>query len=142
MLGWQAAVASTCFLGGSLIQGLIVLSNSSFTTEPWQLVLLYWASLAFAILVNTYVGKYLPKFETLILILHVFGFFGILIPMVYFAPHGDASDVFTLFLNGGEWSSTGLSFMVGLAGPVYSLLGKHRSIFLRVNGQSAYCFST
>ena len=125
MVGWQAAVASACFLGGSLIQGLLVLGNSSYTPKPWQLVLLYWTTLSFAIFVNTYIGKYLPKFETLILVLHVFGFFAILIPLVYFAPHGTASEVFTTFLNGGNWSSNSLSFMVGIVGPAYSLLGRY-----------------
>ena len=132
MIGWQAVVASGCFLCGSIVQGLIVLGNNSYTPQPWQLVLFYWAFLLFAILVNTYISKLLPKIETLILFLHVFGFFAILVPLVYFAPHGNTSDVFTLFLNEGNWPSTGLSFMVGMVGPAFSLLGEYRlSSFFR-----------
>jgi MFS family permease len=123
MIGWQAIVASGGFLCATLIGGLIVMNDSSFVLAPWQLVFLYWAAILFAILVNTVISHLLPKVEGSILILHTFGFFAILIPLVYFAPHGSASDVFTLFINGG-WQTDGLSLMVGIVGPVFSLLGE------------------
>lgn len=72
---------------------------------------------------NTYLVKQLPRIEGLILIIHVAGFFGVLIPLVYLAPHGKASDVFTVFENGGEWSTQGLSFFVGIVTGVYAFLG-------------------
>lgn len=64
------------------------------------------------------------------LILHVLGFFAILIPLVYLAPHTDSNTVFTVFLNEGGWKTQGLSFMIGLIGPVFNFLGEfHRNIF-------------
>ncbi|RAQ99182.1 amino acid transporter [Stemphylium lycopersici] len=57
-----------------------------------------------------------------ILQIHILGFFGILIPLVYLAPHSDAS-IFTTFVNSGGWSSQGLSFMVGLPSSVFALVG-------------------
>ena len=48
------------------------------------------------------------------LFFHILGFFGILIPLVYLAPHQSAKEVFTTFYNGGDWSTNGLSFFVGL----------------------------
>ena len=48
------------------------------------------------------------------LFFHILGFFGILIPLIYLAPHQSAKEVFTTFYNGGDWSTTGLSFFVGL----------------------------
>jgi choline transport protein len=128
--GWQAIVASGCFLCGSLIQGLIVLGNPSYIPQSWQLVLFYWASLLFAIIVNTRISKLLPKIETLILVLHVTGYFAILIPLVYFAPHSDAEVVFTTFLNEGNWPTTGLAFMVGVIGPAFSLLGADGAVHM------------
>lgn len=38
--------------------------------------------------------------------------FAILIPLVYLTPHGSAKDVFVTSVNGGEWSSDGLSWFV------------------------------
>ncbi len=59
----------------------------------------------------------------MILVIHIAGFFGILIPLVYLAPHSSATDMFTRFENGGGWSTQGLSFFVGLVTDVYSFLG-------------------
>ncbi|MCJ1261565.1 hypothetical protein MMC22_001430 [Lobaria immixta] len=121
--GWQALVASGGFLCGTLIQGLIVLNHPGYVFERWHGTMLFWAVLLVAIFVNTIISSLLPKIEGVILILHVLGFFAVMIPLVYMAPHGSASDVFTIFLNEGGWSTQGLSFFVGLLGSVFSFLG-------------------
>ena len=77
-----------------------------------------------AVAVNTFASKALPKLEIVYGIVHVTAFVAILIVLLYFAPHGSANDVFTLFLNEGGWSSQGLSFLVGMLGPAFSLLGE------------------
>lgn len=59
----------------------------------------------------------------MIMILHVIGYFAVLIPLVYLAPQGKASDIFTIFLNDGGWPTQGLSFLVGLLGPVFAFGG-------------------
>ncbi|RWA12218.1 hypothetical protein EKO27_g2898 [Xylaria grammica] len=120
--GWQAVTASAAYLIGTLLQSVIILLDSSYTPEPWQTLLFFWAILAFAVFINTVASKTLAHFEGLILVLHIFGFFGILIPLVYLSPHGDAS-VFTTFVNGGGWPDRGLSFVVGLPASVFSLIG-------------------
>ena len=124
MVGWQAAVASGLYLCATLISGLVILNNASYAPKPWQLLLIYWVAVSFAISMNTALSRLLPKVESFILVLHTAGFFAILIPLVYFAPHGSASDVFTLFLNEGNWPTQTLSFFVGIVGPVFSLLGR------------------
>ena len=122
MIGWQAIAASGSFLCASLVQGLIVMGDPTYSPEPWKNTLLYLAAIFFAALINIIFS--LPKVEVLVLILHTCGFLAILIPLVYYAPHGSASDVFTLFLNKGHWPTQGLSFLVGIVGPVFNLLGK------------------
>lgn len=123
MIGWQAIVASGCYLCASLVQGLMVLGNATYQPTAWQLMLLYWATLVLSLSVNTFISHQLPNIESLILILHTFGFFAILIPMVYFAPHGDAKEIFTSFTNGGMWPTDGISFLIGCLGPCFNLLG-------------------
>ncbi|GAW21671.1 hypothetical protein ANO14919_111940 [Xylariales sp. No.14919] len=120
--GWQAVTVSAAYLIGTLLQSVIILLDSSYTPQPWQTLLFFWAILAFAVFINTVASKTLAHFEGLILVLHIFGFFGILIPLVYLSPHGDAS-VFTTFVNGGGWPDRGLSFVVGLPASVFSLIG-------------------
>ena len=121
--GMQAATASSAYLGGTMIQGLIVLNNGGYQPQRWEGTLLFYAVLLTGLLFNTYLVKYLPQIEGLILIIHIGGFLAVLIPLVYLAPHGNATDVFTRFENGGEWSSQGLSFFVGFVTGVYSFLG-------------------
>lgn len=76
----------------------------------------------FTIFVNT-VGSLLPKFERFVLMLHVVGFFAILLPLAIFGPHQSASEVFGTLLNTGNWPTQGLSFMVGIIGSVYCFTG-------------------
>ncbi|SLM36313.1 choline transport protein [Lasallia pustulata] len=121
--GWQAAVASGGYLTGTLIQGLIALTVPSYSPKSWHGTLLYWAVIFMAVFVNAVVSSLLPKFEGLILILHILGFFGILIPLIILGPHGNASDVFTTFLNEGGWPTQGISFCVGLLGNAFAFVG-------------------
>ena len=114
IVAWQAGLASGAFLGGTSIQGLLVLNYPSYDFQQWHGTLLYYAIVAMALFVKTYLGRLLPKIEAMVLIVHVVGFFGILIPLVYFAPHGSTRDVFANFQNSGGWSTTGLSFFIGL----------------------------
>ena len=110
-----------------MIQGLTALNHSSYIPQAWHGTLLFWAVMVVCVFVNTVVSSALPKIEITILMLHVFGFFAILITISYMAPHGSASDVFTVFLNEGNWSSQGLSFMIGLTGLSFSFVGTHGS---------------
>ncbi|KAL8811337.1 MAG: hypothetical protein Q9200_001864 [Gallowayella weberi] len=110
MISWQACLAGAAFLGGTMIQGLLVLNNESYVPERWHGTLLFYAIILFSLIINTYLARLLPKIEAVVLIIHVVGFVCILIPLVYLAPHGTAKDVFATFSNGGGWSSNGLSF--------------------------------
>ena len=81
-----------------------------------------WAVLFLAVFINSVTSQVLAKFEGVILILHLFGFFAVLIPLVYLGPLGNAS-IFTTFINEGAWPTQALSFFVGLPAAIYSLIG-------------------
>lgn len=86
--------------------------------------MLFWAIVVLAVLVNTLTTNLLPKIETFILVLHVVGFFAVLIPVVHLTPNkASAHDVFTQSVNGGAWPSQALSFFIGLIGSVYAMFG-------------------
>jgi amino acid transporter len=106
-----------------MIQGLLVLNKPDYMFERWHGTLLVIAVTAFCIIFNTFLAKRLPMVEVMVLVIHLLGFFAILITLWKLAPRASASDVFTGFLDLGGWSTTGLAFMVGLLSPVYTLIG-------------------
>ena len=137
VLGWQAFVASDGYLNGLLAQGLIVLADSSYDFKIYHGVLLYWGLILFSVLINTVVSSLLPKFEGLILVLHILGFFAILFPLVILGPHSAPSDVFQTFVNSGNWPTNGLSFFVGLLGNVFAFFGADAAIHMSEEIQGA-----
>ena len=98
--------------------------DPSYTPHRWHATLLLYGALALSIFTTTVIGTALPKIESMLLVVYVLGFFGVLVPLVYLGPHANAHEVFTTFLNGGGWSTKGLSFFVGISGNAFAFLGK------------------
>ena len=109
-----------------MIQGLLILNYPDYVSYRWHGTLLFYAIVLVSLVINTWLARLLPKIEALVLIVHVVGFFCILIPLVYLAPHGSAESVFATFRNDGGWSSTGLAFFVGLSTSMYSFIGEQQ----------------
>ncbi|ROW01003.1 hypothetical protein VSDG_02729 [Cytospora chrysosperma] len=130
VLGWQVGLASLAFLAGTMIQGLLVLNSPGYIFEQWHGTLLVIAITAFCIIFNTFLAKRLPLVEGTVLIIHVLGFAGVLIPLWVLAPRNSPSQVFSEFLNLGGWSSNGVSFFVGLLAPVYTLIGADSAVHM------------
>jgi len=86
--------------------------------------MLFWATILCALFANTMLARWLPSIEGLILYLHVFGFFAILIPLVYTADHSTAKFVFTEFLSSGGYPTISLSVLVGMSTSTAALIGK------------------
>ena len=104
-----------------------MLTHPTFVPKPWQTMLLFWAVMFFAVFINSFTSRALARFEGVILIVHLFGFFAVLVPLVYLGPHGDSS-IFTTFVNEGAWPTQSLSFFVGLPAAVYSLIGTNPEV--------------
>ncbi|KAL9000493.1 MAG: hypothetical protein Q9169_000786 [Polycauliona sp. 2 TL-2023] len=123
MTGWQAGLLSVGFLTGTIIQGLIIMNNATYTAERWHGTLLVWAITSFCVIFNTYLAKRLPAIEGVILTIHVMGLFAIIVPLWILSPRATSQDALLTFTNGGGWPSTGLSSMIGILTPMGSLLG-------------------
>ena len=122
---WQAMVQMSGCLCATLIQGLLVLNYpEKYQAHGWHGTLLIWSAVIMAFLVNSILGRWLPKIEGFILYLHLLGFFGIIIPMLYLAKRVTAEEVFTHWNNGGAWPSMGLSFLVGMITNIGPFIGK------------------
>ncbi|KAH8703268.1 putative amino acid permease [Talaromyces proteolyticus] len=138
VVGWQATFATACYLSGTIIQGLIALANPTYVAHPWHSTLLYWAVVAFGLFINTVGGAtLLPKFEGLILVLHIIGFFAVLIPLVYMSEHVSAEEVFAAWENDGGWETQGVSFFVGLIGVVFAFAGGDAAVHMAEETQNA-----
>ncbi|KAH8660815.1 amino acid transporter-like protein [Tricladium varicosporioides] len=123
VIGWQAAVASSLYITGTLIQGMIQLCVPDYTPKLWQGTLLFYSILLLCIFINTIIGTTLPKIEATLLIVWFLGIFACFVPLIWLAPHATPRDVFTTFLNEGGWDSKTLSFFIGLSGNAFAFTG-------------------
>ena len=122
VLGWQTSVASTAYLSGTYIQALLILNYDWYQPTAWQGTLFVIAIVCFAGLFNTFLARHLPLIEGLILVLHIFGFFGILVPLWVLSPRASSREVWTGFFDPG-WGSSGLVSLVGILSGILPLLG-------------------
>jgi amino acid transporter len=99
------------------------MGNSRYVSLPWHGTLIVWAALICALLANLAGGKVLPRFETVSLIVHVLGFFGIIIPLTYMSDHKSKDEVFLQFLNSGDFNTQGLSWFVAMSSCAFVFAG-------------------
>lgn len=133
VLAWVATVASGGFLTASMIQAVSLVNWPSYAdvVARWQVTLISWAVVLICVLFNTVVGRFLPKVEGSFVLLHILGFFAILIPLVYYAPKATAAEVFgpsTGYQNQGMWPTYGISFMVGTVNPALAFAGADAAV--------------
>ena len=123
VIGWQAVLASAVYVSATLVQGLIILTIPTYHPQRWHAILLFWATLALAVFINTKSSSILAKFEGLVLVIHILGFFAVILPLIVIGPGLAPSQVFSLFKNEGGLPTQGLSFMIGVIGSVWTFAG-------------------
>nr|POE94366.1 choline transport protein [Quercus suber] len=118
VISWMAAATAVSFFCATLLQAIVALDNPTYEGTRWQATLMMWSVLLLAVLVTTVLGRVLPFLEVLLLVLHILGFFGTMIPLVYNAHGGSdrSREVFTRFFNDGGWPTQTLAFFIGLKG--------------------------
>jgi choline transport protein len=136
VIGWIAALTSVCYFVADLMLQLVSLNdvNSSFNRQGWHGTLLLWAVLLLCVFINMFASGALPTMEVVVLIVHVLGFFGILVPMVYLSGnYNSAKVIFTTFNNGGKWPTQALAFFVGLQGNALAFVGTDSVVHVSQN---------
>lgn len=129
-IGWMSAFTSASFFAGTEIQGVVTISHPNYDPKAWQGTLIMWAAICLALAINIVGGKLLPRFETLVLLVHLFGYFGILIPLTYMADHKSSKEVFKDFVNSGGFPTDGLAFFVGMTGCVFAFAGGDAAVHM------------
>ncbi|KAF2186370.1 amino acid transporter-like protein [Zopfia rhizophila CBS 207.26] len=131
VIAWQALAASAGYLTATALQGLIINSQSSYSSQRWHGTLLVFAIMFVCLIFNTFLAKHLAKIENVILWLHISLFFVVLITLLVLSPQkSSAKDVFAQFLNEGGYKSKGLSFFVGLITPVFAFSGADGAVHM------------
>ncbi|KAF2240361.1 amino acid transporter [Trematosphaeria pertusa] len=123
VVGWTVGTSAIAFFVSSLIQALMVLNLDNYDPVGWQGTLLFWGVLLISLVINVAFMNVLPAIEVAILVLHVVGFFAVLLPVVCLGPRSQPSAVFNTWQNAGGFSSQALSFFVGLNGNAIAFVG-------------------
>ncbi|KAJ8605050.1 hypothetical protein MRB53_041562 [Persea americana] len=137
VLGWQVNISSGSYLVALQLQGIILLNDGSYSAQPWHATLMIIAVAAVAILFNTFFASKLPLIEGIMLFIHIIGFIAVLTLFWVFSPRQDAEIVFTQFTNAYGWPTQGLACLVGIIGPIYSLLGPDSAVHMAEEIQDA-----
>lgn len=111
------------YLTGKQILGLIILWNPSYVPHAWHGMLIIWAVLSLCLVFNIFCSKKLPLIEGVIVILHLAGFFAVIIPLWVMGDRSPSGDVFTTFQDNMMWGNIPLSTMVGLTGAAGCFVG-------------------
>jgi choline transport protein len=129
-VGWQAAMATTAYATTQQLQGLIALNVPSYAIQGWHGTLFCIAITMFAIVWNTIFIRKLPLVEGVAMVLHVFGFIAFLTVLWVMAPRSDPKTVWTQFEDNSGWGSKGVATLVGILGPMVTLIGSDSSCHL------------
>jgi len=122
-IAWQAATIDETYINALLIQSLVTLNYPQYIPHPWHATLISYGIVALAVLVTTMGARIFPKVEAMTLVLHVIGFFAILITLVYLAPKNDPEEVFGTVINGGGFTTYGQSWLVGSVTVMFTFIG-------------------
>jgi choline transport protein len=131
VIAWQAACASVTWINSTIILGLVQVNYPHYESKVWHGTLIFYAVIAVAVLINTYLGRLFPWLEAVAFIVHIVGFFAILIVLVYLAPKNDPAAVFNNFTNFGELTNV-QSALVGAVTLMYMFNGTFAALDVAV----------
>ncbi|KAG9589458.1 putative amino acid permease, partial [Aureobasidium melanogenum] len=129
-IGWQGAAASNSLVLAQHVEALVAMNNPTFEVKGWMTSLLMIACAALATCVNIYGIRFLSSLEAIMLALHVVGFFAVLIPLWLMGERSTTRDVFFTFEDNAGWGSIGTACLVGLLGPIMTLIGGDSTVHL------------
>ncbi|KAI0096098.1 amino acid/polyamine transporter I [Nemania sp. FL0031] len=132
LTGWQALVAAGAYLTSALVQGLIILTHPSYlaTMQNWHSTLLFWAVILFSSSINICIGSVLAKFQGIVLVIHILGFFAVILSITLIGQPLNSEAVWSSWMNLGGWPTQGLSFSIGLIGNVLAFGGADGAIHM------------
>ncbi|THY82109.1 amino acid transporter [Aureobasidium pullulans] len=130
-LSFLTAMSASAYTPALTIQGLIALSDETYTLPGWHAFLLTLAILFISIVINITMIRKLPMLEGLMIVIFFCSFGNILIVLWVKGEKSSAEDVFTKFSDNAGWGSVGLATLIGgLQGGFSSLMGSDSAAHL------------
>ena len=111
-----------------MIQGAAIIGNAQYKPLAWHATLISWCCLLMAVIINLLSGKLLPRTEAVSLVVHIVGFFAVLVPLVYMSEPNTKEQVFQTFQNEGGFQTQGLSWFVGMTTCAFAFGGADGSV--------------
>lgn len=109
---------------------MVAIYHPGYVEQRWHESLLMIAIGFIGTIMNTFGAKRLPILEGIVLVVHIFGFFVIIVPLWVLAPKASASDVFGSFSNNGGWPTLGTACFVGTITSTGSFAGSDAAAHL------------
>lgn len=127
MFSWWANVATSPYLIGTQIEGLIIQNNPTYVAKRWHGALMIWAVLAIPLIVNIFARRLLSPVEVSGGIMHIIFFPVVLITLVVLGSRNSSEFVWTKFENSiSGWENNGIIWSIGLLTAVFTLSGALR----------------
>jgi len=124
VFGWIITAASSPFLLGLFVQGLVIFNYPSYVPQRWHATLLMWFFVAVPVFCNIYARKVLITLELFGGICHILFFICTVIILVVMAKHSTTDFVFETLVNDQSgWTNPYAAFSIGLLTPVTILTG-------------------
>ena len=124
VFAWIATVSQPGFLLGTLIQGLLVLCDSSYGFERWHGTLLAIALFTIPVIINIFSRKALAPLEVVGGVTHIVFFIAWIVTLVCLAPRSSSEFVFETTLTGvSGWTNPGVQWCIGLLSAVFPVGG-------------------
>lgn len=76
------------------LTGLIILRNPDYVAEAWHGTLLAIATALAALAFNVFLARKLPLLEGILVVIHILGFFAVLVTLWVLAPTAEPKVVF------------------------------------------------
>lgn len=117
---------------GNIIKYCVVIyyPDSAPYNSQWFPTVLAIAAILAAVLFNIYLPTRFPLLEGVMLFIHMAGWAAVIVTLWVTSPRADAKDILLTFSNGGDWSSNGVSTMIGVLTPLAALCGYDSSVHM------------
>jgi len=116
---------------------IIILNHPTYVPKHWHGTLLIWAVLSICLVFNTFFSRKLPLVEGIIVVLHVVGFFAVIVPLWVMGDRTTSDHVFTQFQDNMNWGSVPLAVIIGLTGAASTFIGCESGVHMAEEVQNA-----
>lgn len=122
VIGWIGGTAATAYFVGTVMLSLIALFHVDYSIQPWHSTVACIGVTALAVIVNYFI-KAFRLLEGMVLLFNIVAFVCFLVVLLALGPQKDVAKTFFDIQDSQGWGSKGTAALVGLLGPIITLIG-------------------